>query len=132
VEISVFSVWLVAEESVVFELGVCAFGRRGETLVSIKLAHLDNKFNGALILFLNKFNFNIQQYPQSIKLAHHFNIRFIFHYKMFFKLFYPSNNPIYLYMFLFALAIAYVTRALSTNLRSFLSAFSDLAASKYD
>ena len=47
-----FSVWLVAEESVVFELGVCAFGRRGETLVSIKLAHLDNKFNGALILFL--------------------------------------------------------------------------------
>lgn len=45
-EISVFGVWFVVEGSVVFELGVRAFVRRGETLVSIKLAHLDNKFNG--------------------------------------------------------------------------------------
>lgn len=36
----------------------------------------------------------------------HFRIRFIFHYNTFFKLPSPSNNFIYFYMFLLALAIA--------------------------
>ncbi len=59
--------------------------------------------------------------------------RFIFHSRTFFKLYSSSkpNTEMYFSMFLFALAMAYVTLALSTSFLSFLSCFYDFAASKY-
>ena len=62
----------------------------------------------------------------------HFKIRLIFHSKTRRRLSSPSKRPIYLSIFLLAFEMANVTLALSTSFRSFLSGFSDFAASKYD
>lgn len=58
----------------------------------------------------------------------HLRILLIFHSRMRGSESSPSKRLMYLVMFLLALAIAKVTRARSTNLRSFLSGFYDLAA----
>ena len=67
---------------------------------------------------------------KKIEANYHFKTRLIFQSSTFRRLFSPSKSPMYFSIFLLAFAIAYVTLALSTSLRSFLSGFSLLAASK--
>ena len=89
---------------------------------------------------LKQFLYNFKGSPQaSISINYckraayyHLSTLLIFHSSTFLRLSSPWNSPIYLSMFLLAFATANVTLALSTSFLSFLSGFSDLAASKYD